>query len=290
MIKQTPLTEKRAIPPQGGGNEIAAHPYSGYGSVISLDEPIKIMTEATAAARLPEAPNPIPDATQVTAFLQKHPDFLSHHVADTLRTTLENLLANDPSLIADLTLPRPPEGVASLPHVQLRLWRERLARLEHKISALHDTAKNNAQLDQVMHDFALTLLQSDCRTPAALSRSLHAHFPLDAVRIIPVADLKPDQSAPLQGWLSSGMPLCGRLNDQQRRVLFEADFPETGSVALMALPIDPAVKSTTDLAKIGFILALGRHAPDGFNPSQGTLFLQQIGQLAGVFLSGHHPA
>lgn len=234
------------------------------------------MTEATAAARLPETPDAALDARQVAAFLQTHPDFLPRHVAAQLKDTLENLFAENPGLLTDLQLSAPSNGTISLPHVQLRLWRERLARLEHTIAQLHVTAENNAQLDQIMHDFARALLGAQQRTEQDLRAIIDEHFVIDTVRVLPLDTLQPEQIDALQGWLSSDTPLCGRLTDAQRRIVFDADFPETGSAALIALCPQPDNR---------LILALGRHAPDGFNPSQGTLFLKQIGQLAETFLS-----
>lgn len=233
------------------------------------------MTESAAAALLHETPPSTLTVERVTAFLHENPAFLPYHVADRLRDTLENLLAENPSLIAELELPYPPDGVTSLPHVQLRLWRERLSRQEHTITQLHATAENNARLDQIMHDFAVALLGSEQHTPARLCSIIHDHFAVDAIRVLPLADLQADQIAPLQGWLTSDNPYCGRLSDTQRRVLFGEDLPETGSAALIALTTRPGTR---------FVLALGRHAPDGFNPSQGSLFLKQIGQLAETFL------
>jgi hypothetical protein len=233
------------------------------------------MTEATAAARLPETPQPPLDTKQVAAFLNEHPDFLTQQVANQLRATLEYLLAEDPDLVAELELPHPPAGVASLPHVQLRLWRERLARQEHKITQLHVAAESNARLDQIMHDLAFDLLGTAQRSPERLCAIIHNHFTIDMIRVLSLSEFSADQMASLQGWLSSESPLCGRLNDAQRRTLFGADFPETGSAALIVLK--PRPEAT-------LILALGRFAPDGFNPSQGSLFLKQIGELAAAFL------
>ncbi|MDA3877200.1 MAG: DUF484 family protein [Halothiobacillus sp.] len=233
------------------------------------------MTEATAVTRLPETPQPPLDPKQVTAFLNEHPNFLPQQVASQLRATLEHVLAENPDLVAELELPHPPVGVTSLPHVQLRLWRERLARLEHKITQLHVAAENNARLDQIMHDLAFDLIGTEHRSPERLCAIIHNHFTIDMIRVLPLSELSADQMASLQGWLSSESPLCGRLNDAQRRTLFDADFPETGSAALIVLKPRP---------ETGLILALGRFAPDGFNPSQGTLFLKQIGELAAAFL------
>jgi uncharacterized protein len=148
--------------------------------------------------------------------------------------------------------------------------------LRHQIDSLRATAEDNAQLDQVLHDFASDLLQTPAREPEQLIDLIHRHFTVDAVELIRHTDMTPQKRAPLRGWLESKTPLCGRLNEAQRQLVFDAHFPDTGSAALIAVGQNPKEPD--------WILALGRHAPDGFNPTQGTLFLSQIGDLAAAFL------
>lgn len=231
--------------------------------------------EATAIPLI-ENSNKSPDTMAVIEFLHQNPEFLADHCQTQLQSVLEQLLESSPMLLTEITLPSPPEGVASLPHVQLRILRERVARLTHQIDSLRATAEDNARLDQVLHDFASDLLRTPERAPEQLSALIHRHFTVDAVELVRYADMTPQAKQTLRGWLDSRTPLCGRLNEAQRQLVFDAHFPDTGSAALIAVgnnPIEP-----------DWILALGRHAPDGFNPTQGTLFLSQIGDLAAAFL------
>jgi len=158
----------------------------------------------------------------------------------------------------------------------LRLLRERVARLTHQIDLLHSTAQDNARLDQVLHDFASDLLRMPERKPEQLSDLLDRHFTVDAISLICFTDIPILAKQTLRGWLDSRTPLCGRLSEAQRQLVFDANFPETGSVAMISIG--------ENMQEPGWILALGRHAPDGFNPTQGTLFLRQIGELATAFL------
>ncbi|MDD3575376.1 DUF484 family protein [Halothiobacillus sp.] len=234
------------------------------------------MTNEATAISLIDNNNQSPDKAAVVDFLQQNPGFLAEHCQTQLRSVLEDLLESSPTLLTEIELPSPPDGVASLPHIQLRIQRERLARLTRQINLLRATAEDNARLDQVLHDFASDLLRTPQRTAEQLTVLIHRHFTVDAVELVCFADLKTQSKQILSGWVESRSPLCGRLNEAQRQLVFDTHFPDTGSAALIAVGNNPAEPD--------WILALGRHAPDGFNPTQGTLFLSQIGELAAAFL------
>jgi uncharacterized protein YigA (DUF484 family) len=222
-----------------------------------------------------------PTAQAIADFLSAHPnyltDYFTHHGTDELATALNVLAQQRPDLFAELTLPTPPQGVASLPHAQMRIWRERLNRLNRTFETLHATAEANAALDRVLHHFACALLREPKRTAEHVVALLHQHFAVDTAKLIALDTLTPPARQALEGWLASHTPLCGRLNEAQRHALFGAELPDTGSAALIA--IGHATEQP------GWILALGRITPDGFNPSQGTVFLTQIGELVSAYLS-----
>jgi uncharacterized protein YigA (DUF484 family) len=232
-------------------------------------------TEATA--RLILATDPMLDAQSWSDFLTHHPDFLATHCATELTGVLQALVLHHPDLFAELTLPQPPVGVASLPHTQLRLWREKLSRLNFAMDTLRTTAEANATLDRVLHEFACALLRAPQHTAEQVVTLLHQHFAVDNAQLIAVETLNHSTQRLLEGWLASRTPLCGRLSEAQRQALFGTELPDTGSAALIAIG--------SNLAQPRWILALGRITPDGFNPSQGTLFLTQIGELVSAFLS-----
>ena len=104
------------------------------------------MTNEATAIPLVDNSNPSPDKTAVTEFLQQNPGFLAEHCQTQLRSVLEELLESSPTLLTEIELPSPPDGVASLPHVQLRILRERVARLTRQINLLRTTAEDNARL------------------------------------------------------------------------------------------------------------------------------------------------
>ncbi|MGC8697614.1 MAG: DUF484 family protein, partial [Halothiobacillus sp.] len=230
------------------------------------------MTEATVRIRTPElADIKLPDAPTLAAFLAAHPDYFASLGAAELSPVLQALLHQQPKLVAELTLPLPPAGVTSLPHAQLQIYREQLARLKSTLNALRATAESNAALDRVLHEFACALLCAPQRTAEQVVTLLHQHFAVDTAQLIALQALNPATQGLLEGFLASRTPLCGRLSEAQRHALFGAELPDTGSAALIAIG--------ANLAQPRWILALGRIAPDGFNPSQGTLFLTQIGEL-----------
>lgn len=234
------------------------------------------MTNEATAIPLIDNSNQSPDKAAVAEFLQQNPEFIVEHCQTQLQSVLEQVLESSPILLTEIELPSPPDGVASLPHIQLRIQRERIARLTRQINLLRATAEDNARLDQVLHDFASDLLRTPKHDSEQLSALIHRHFTVDAVELLRYADITPQAKQTLRGWLDSRTPLCGRLNEAQRQLVFNTHFPDTGSAALIAVGNNPAEPD--------WILALGRHAPDGFNPTQGTLFLSQIGDLATAFL------
>lgn len=233
-----------------------------------------------ATARLILTTDPTPDARSWSDFLTHNPDYLATHCATELSSVLQALALQQPDLFADLSLPKPPAGVASLPHTQLRLWREKLSRLNFAMDTLRATAEANAALDGVLHQFACALLNATERTAEQVVALVHQHFAVDTAQLIALESLNHPTQHLLEGWLASRAPLCGRLSEAQRRALFGAALPDTGSAALIAIG--------SNLAKPRWILALGRITPDGFNPSQGTLFLTQIGELVTAYLTCEH--
>ena len=202
-------------------------------------------------------------ADEVIDYLQQHPDLLLDH----------------PELLDRLELPGPPEPAVSLHHWQLRRWRARAQRHGEALDRLHRVAEENAGADRLLHGFCQALLAEDRRDTAALERLVDRSFDVDAVRAVRLDELDAKAREALAGWLANPAPRCGRPGDALHRAFFDAHLAETGSAALIA------VRGGHDGA-ISHVLALGRHAPDGFNPAQGTHFLEQIGELAGAFLAG----
>lgn len=202
-----------------------------------------------------------PSAETVLAYLRAHPDLFLEH----------------PEILDHIELPGPPEPVASLHHWQLRRWRGQALGHRHALDQLHQVAADNAEADRLLHRFCEGLLNTTDRSPATLEKQMQADFEIDACRVVPLADLDAETRKLLAGWLDNPTPFCGRPHDTVRENLFGDALPQTGSVALIAVP-------SQESGPTQHIVALGRRLPDGFNPAQGTHFLEQIGELAGAFL------
>lgn len=202
-----------------------------------------------------------PSAEAVLAYLRAHPDLFLEH----------------PEILDHIELPGPPEPVASLHHWQLRRWRGQALGHRHALDQLHQVAAANAEADRLLHRFCEGLLNTTDRSPPTLEKQMQADFEIDACRVVPLADLDAETRKLLAGWLDNPTPFCGRPHDTVRETLFGDALPQTGSVALITVP-------SRESGPTQHIVALGRRLPDGFNPAQGTHFLEQIGELAGAFL------
>ncbi|MFN2381175.1 MAG: DUF484 family protein [Guyparkeria sp.] len=201
------------------------------------------------------------NAEAVLAYLRTHPDLFLEH----------------PEMLDHIELPGPPQPVVSLHHWQLRRWRGQAIRHRDALDQLHQVAADNAAADRLLHGFCEGLLTAADRSPATLEARIQADFEVDTCRVVALADLDSETRGLLAGWLDNPTPFCGRPHDTVRKTLFGKALPQTGSVALIAVPLGES-------APTRYIVALGRRLPDGFNPAQGTHFLEQIGELAGAFL------
>ncbi|WP_407276418.1 DUF484 family protein [Halothiobacillus sp. DCM-1] len=235
------------------------------------------MTDATA----PRLDTPsLPTKEALRALFEQHADYLAQSLAlespRVLADFVQAAIEAQPDWLGAVDLPEPEGGVISLPHRQLRTLRAQLAAQASVVSYLHQTAEQNAAMDRKMHEFTCALLTTARGDADALCALLRSHFSIDVTTLHTWRSLDPSAQHALQGWKASGTPLCGRLSDPQRSALLGAEFPHTGSAAVVAVP--------GALADDLQVLAMGRFAPDGFTPAQGTLFLTQIGELASAFL------
>lgn len=205
-------------------------------------------------------------AETVLAYLRTHPDLFLEH----------------PDVLDHIELPGPPQPAVSLHHWQLRRWRGEAIRHRDALDQLHRVAADNAAADRLLHRFCEGLLAAADRSTTTLEDQLRAHFEIDACRVVPLAGLDAETRGLLAGWLDNPTPYRGRLHDTVRETLFGDALPQTGSAALIAVPSTASGAARHLVAH--HLIALGRRLPDGFNPAQGTHFLEQIGELAGAFL------
>ena len=200
-------------------------------------------------------------ATEVAAYLRRHPGFLTEF----------------PELAAQLELPREQGQVASLAAYQTQNLREKNAELERRLAELAAIAAENERLMLRIHELNVAVLRAG--TPAVAARSVIARlaedFQTDQVRLL-VFDLE----LPPADWLvrapggqaslpefaeffAHHEPIAGRLSAERLYRLFGDEAPQIQSSALM--PLDG----------LG-LLAIGSRDPDRFQPGMGTVFLKMI--------------
>src|SRR5215469_9215224 len=114
-------------------------------------------------------------ASDVAAYLRRHPDFLSSY----------------PELAAVLTVPREQGAVASLAAYQLQTLRDKNSELERKLGELAAIASENERLMQRVHELNVAVLRAN--TPAVAARSVVAKlvedFGTDQIRLVLFGDL-----------------------------------------------------------------------------------------------------
>jgi len=202
------------------------------------------------------------DADAVAAYLKAHPEFF----------------LDQDDLVAEITLPDVPHPVASLPHRQLAIWRQRQQKLERRMGQLLKTAEENAQHDARMHEFVLRWLPSvrGGTTVETFLKLLKDTFSVEVARFHPWNTISNKDKTAFAYLIESGYPSCGRMTDEQRRIAFGEDEQLIGSAALI-----PVIN--TQGQNLG-LLALGRTAADGFRPDQGSIFLKQLAELLAASL------
>ncbi|GAB4167799.1 MAG: DUF484 family protein [Wenzhouxiangellaceae bacterium] len=206
------------------------------------------------------------DHKTIREWLRAHPDFLR----------------NQPELLAELEIPHQTgTGARSLIEHQVETLRRQKQELNDQLTRLAQIAEQNEQRLRRVHRLTLQLATA-ATVPAvieALSAELGSNFGADTVALLLQGSL-PDQApaaaglrplpSPLPDWLNEllerGEPVCGRLTQAKRELLFGAQAAaETRSAAVVPL------------ARIG-VLAIGAASPDRFQPDMGTLFLGLLGE------------
>lgn len=211
---------------------------------------------------------------QVETYLREHPAYFSQR----------------PDLLTELQVTHACGGAVSLIEHQVSVLREQNHRLRRRLQELLGNARDNQELSQKLHRLTLALL--DCQRLDELLGLLYASLQddLDAERVAIrlFADPRDPQDQGLaefveageagQALLSelehAGAPLCGRIRPRVAELLFGA---EIGSGIILPLG---------DQAPFG-VLAVGSGDPQRYQPGVGTLFLQQLADIARHLIRRH---
>ncbi|MCK8515289.1 DUF484 family protein [Methylonatrum kenyense] len=216
-----------------------------------------------------------PPEDGVARYLEQNPDFFVRH----------------PDLVTQLRIPHECGEAVSLISHQVQVLREQNRKSARRLDELVRVARDNDRLSERLHRLTLDLLDSSDLDAVlhALKDGLREHFSADmvAVRLFDSSKLQakhqdfiaPEDSSlsHFRRFLQDEKPVCGRLASEQIAFLFGDSAAKVASAAL--IPV-------SDRSAMG-LLAIGSYQADRFHASQGTVFLRQLGQLAGRALRPH---
>jgi uncharacterized protein YigA (DUF484 family) len=175
-------------------------------------------------------------AAVVVDYLKTHPDFFRDH----------------PELLRELNIPHlPGTGVASLIERQVSMLRAQCSQLEQELEVRKTRA--GLQREMLQNVQALTLRLIRCRDMgeacSAMVRLLRRDYAADEVRIFVFSDLP--EPGPVNGvkfmprnaklkymfieLLNRNRPLCGSLQDEHIRILFQGAAGHVSSTMIMPL-------------------------------------------------------
>jgi len=215
----------------------------------------------------------------VESYLRQHPDFFTdrHELLESMR------------------VPHPSGEAVSLVAHQLKLLRERNAKLQQQLNDILHIARDNDALSRRLHQLTLALLDavSIDDAMAGLRWSLHECFQADFITVklveprceTALADLFARPGGAVSEYIGSllqtGAPECGFPTPDQAALLFGSDAHLVLSFALIPL----------SHAGLKGVLAIGSCDPHRFEAGMGHLFLTQMGEIVAArfvtLLTGH---
>ncbi len=202
-----------------------------------------------------------------------------------------DILQRHPELLAVLEVPHETGKAVSLIERQVGVLREKIQQQDDRLCELMDVARDNERLAQSRHGLALNLLSSHDLDDVVstvldvLSNQLAADFAVvkllsnDQQRIAQSSGLFVDASDDalnaFKTMLEHKNTVCGKATKEQKDFLFGDIADSIKSVAIIPLVAG---------ANLGLI-GLGSNDINRFNPSMGTDFLAQIGELISASLA-----
>ena len=232
----------------------------------------KTAAQPQAGAKAPELV-----ATDVAAYLRRHPDFL----------------INRPELLAVLAPPAREmgEGVVDLQRFMVERLRTDVARLKLVQRKLITTSRANLQNQTRVHSAVLAMLAATTfeHLIAVVTEELTLLLDIDAVGLcVETAPAKTRFGGPQSAALAAGVQmlepgsvdeLLGTSHDVLLRSDVVGDPALFGTAAAGLVRSDALVRLRVSTTKPVGLLALGARKPGVFNPGQGTELLTFLAQV-----------
>lgn len=221
------------------------------------------------------------EAEHIAAYLAAHPDFFSQH----------------PDCLERVELAIAPEGTVSLVQRQTDLLKAKNQQLQEQLELLIETARQNTQLQARVHTLCLKLMDAHDLNDLlpGLIADLKQEFQADEVSLtlfygehqhqLP-ADLEclyqmhidDERLKAFDKVLEKHEPVCGRLTNAQKSILFEQTHDQVASIA--CLPIGHA--------PCGGLLAIASYDQDRFHSNMATDYLAFLAEVLMRLLRLHY--
>jgi uncharacterized protein YigA (DUF484 family) len=218
---------------------------------------------------------------QITGYLLEYPDFF----------------VRNPTVLDKIELSLAPEGTISLAHRQTARLNTKNSQLQEQLQVLIDNARQNMQLQARVHDLCMQLMDAhDLKTllPILFS-TLKQRFNADEValrlfygeseHVLPVneenlSQLHIDDSdlKVFDKVLDKHEPVCGRLSNAQKSMLFPISNDKVASIACLPIGHDPC----------GGLLAIASYDQDRFHANMATDYLAFLGEVLMRVLRTHY--
>lgn len=210
-------------------------------------------------------------AQQVEQYLEQHPDFFTDR----------------PRILTQLVIPHACGDAVSFIEHQVQLLRKQNQQLHRKLTDFVNVARENDQLNARIEQLTLAIIEESQldQLISLLKEHLRREFSMDYVvlrlwdeqdRLHPSCDQLTADTPELPNSLTSIMqthaPICGSLEAEQRKYLFEGSAAKVKSAAILPLRMHQGYG----------LLAFGSHRKDRFHAGMGKMFLQYLARLVSI--------
>ena len=209
---------------------------------------------------------------EVLAYLEANPEFFLHH----------------PDGLEHLILSSAPAGAISLSQRQTERLQARNNQLQEQLHSLIDTARQNTKLEARVHGLCIRLLDTNNLNSLLplLMTELKQEFNADEIGLrlfyseskyvlpeglenITQCHIDDESLIVFDKVLERGHPVCGRLSNAQKTVLFTEVKNKVASIACLPIGHDPCCG----------LLAIASYDQDRFHSDMATDYLAFLGEV-----------